>query len=75
MEISLRIGREILVFVVDQAIGEQEYLHSYFLGCHIFCGVIAYHQAFFRLAVQSAGDIFIIFEVRLAVAGIFIGGI
>jgi hypothetical protein len=61
--------------LVDQTVCEEENLHTQSFCDHILCNVIAYHDAFLPGEAELGKDLPVILQIRLAEAGIFIGGV
>ena len=74
-ETAARIDRNVFLLFIDEAVCEQEYGHSERLGHHILRHVVADHQTFFCPASERADHFLIVVRIRLAVVGIFVGGI
>lgn len=63
------------VFTVYEAIRKKKYIHAETGGYHVFVNVIAHHDAFCGIQLQLIHDVVVILRIRLAMAGIFVGGI
>ena len=61
--------------LVDQAVGQQEHLHTQRLSHHVFAHIVAYHDAFFGAGAQRLQDLEVVVGGGLAEAAVLVGGI
>ena len=69
----MRITSNIFIFFIDQAICQQKYFDTQFFCGQILSGIITYHDTSIWCQIQCFQNITVIFRIRLAMPGIFIG--
>lgn len=61
------INGNILLFPVDDTVGEKKHMHSDGGSYHVFCHIISYHEAILRLYFQLVQNIPVVKWIGFAV--------